>query len=120
MTEVRLRDTWATLIGLALLLSGCADGSDLSTAAQDPVDHSMEIIAAGIGAAVLAGTFGGGYQAATIRIGFDDYSLLSYQGEFSFDLDVFELVDIRTQAAGMKSDLKKTRTATGTTYASRY
>ncbi len=96
MTEVRLHDTCATLLGLALFLSGCTDGSESSTAAQDPFDDSMEIIAGGIGAALLAGTFGGGYQAATIRIGFDDYSLSSYQGEFSFDSDVFELVDVRT------------------------
>ncbi len=96
MIEVRHRDTWATVLGLALLLSGCWDDSDLSTVAQDPIDHSMEIIAGGIGAALHAGTFGGDYQAATIRIGFDDYSLSSYQGEFSFDSDVFELVDVRT------------------------
>ncbi len=96
MTEVRHRDTWTTLLGLALLLSGCTDGSELGTAPQDPFDDAMEIIAGGIGAALLAGTFGGGYQDATIRIGFDDYSLSSYQGAFSFDSDVFELVDVRT------------------------
>ena len=96
MTGVRHRDTWATLLGLALLLSGCTDGSDLSTAGQDPIDDSMEIMAGGIGAALHAGPFGGGYQGATIRIGFDDYSLSAYQGAFSFDSDVFELVDVRT------------------------
>ena len=96
MTEVRRRDTWASLLGVALLMSGCGDDSDQITAVQDPLDDAMEIIEGGIGAAVFAGTFGGGHQDAQIRIGFDDYSLSSYQGEFSFDSDVFKLVDVRT------------------------
>ena len=95
MTEVRRRDTWASLLGVALLMSGCGDASDQGTAVQDPVDDAMEIIEGGIGAGIHAGTFAGGYQDAEIRIGFDDYSLSSYQGALSFDSDVLKLVDVR-------------------------
>ena len=90
------RATGAGLVGVGLLMSGCGDASDQGTAVQEPVDEAMEIIEGGIGAGIHAGTFAGGYQDAQIRIGFDDYSLSSYQGEFSFDSDVFKLVDVRT------------------------
>ena len=91
-----MRDYMRTaLLGLALLVSGC-DRSDPIALPPDPIDGPMEIIAGGIGAALRAGPFGGGYQAATIEIGFDEYRLAAYQGELSFDSDVFELVDIGT------------------------
>jgi hypothetical protein len=95
MTEMRRRSPWTLLLGLALPLSGCGDGSDLTTAPQDLVVDSMEIMPGGIGIALLASTFGGGHQNATILIGFEEYALSSYQGELSFDAGVFEVVEVR-------------------------
>jgi hypothetical protein len=96
MNEMRLGNPWTILLGLALPLFGCGDGSGLGTAPQDLVADSMEIMSDGVGAALLAGTYAGGHQTATILIGFEDYALSAYQGEFSFDAGVFEVVEVRT------------------------
>jgi hypothetical protein len=95
MNEMRLGNPWTILLGLALPLFGCGDGSGLGTAPQDLGVDSMEIMPGGIGVALLASTFEGGHQNATILIGFEEYALSSYQGELSFDAGVFEVVEVR-------------------------
>ena len=91
MTNVR-QHYLPALLSLTILLAGCGDKGT----GPPPGDDPMEIIAGGVRAALRAAPFGGGYQDATIEIAFDDFPLSSYEGELSFDSQVFELLDIGT------------------------